>query len=248
MNKKNHIIIIGWDDFAERVAKQIMIAGKAVTVVSDKKTTLESFNNDKSIENIDVIFTDYYDFKKIETANVEEALAVLINLENDTEKLKYVIPFNKYFKKQQIVVPINDANLKETFTNVGVTYPLSKNEIAAKMTSGFLFEKDVALYFEDLLASAEDESDYDIQQYKVLRENPLCHIKYGDAFKQLRNEYSAILIGLSQCDGITEKRSLLKNPPDETIINEGDYLILILNGKTADQLQKVFKVDEGAVL
>lgn len=73
-------------------------------------------------------------------------------------------------------------------------------------------------------------------------------MKYGNAFRQLRNEYNAILIGLSQCKKTSSKRLLLKNPPDNTLINEGDYLILIVNGKTANKLQEVFMIDEGVIL
>ena len=241
MKQKTHIIIIGWDEFAEMVARQIIIAGKIVRVISDKEPT-------NSIDGVNFICTEFNDFKEIERADVNGAIAVLINLADDTEKLKYVIQFRKYFKNKKAVVPINDASLKETFCNIGVQYPLSKNEIAAKIISSFLFEKDVALFCQDLIASAEDELDYDLQQYKILKGTPFCDMEYGDAFKQLRNDYNVILMGLSQCDKDPSKRILLKNPSNETLIKEGDYLIMLVNGHSAKDIKNVCMIDEGVVL
>ena len=245
MNKTKHIIIIGWNNFAKQISEQIIIAGKEVIVISDIKIDINPFDNQEYNKQLNVIYTEFNDFEKINEANVESALAILINLESDTEKLKYVIQFNKYFSNKQTVVPINDANLKGTFYNAGVRYPLSNNEIAAKIISSFLFERDVAVYFEDLIASAESEDDYDIQQYLVLEKNPYCNVNYGDAFVELREKYNAVLIGLAKP---SEKQRLLKNPPNNTVICEGDYLILILNGDTSDLLEEVFMIEEGAVL
>ena len=249
MRNQGHVVIIGLDDFALQVAKQIVTAGKSVVLVSNEKSSIDHHTeNNFTTDELSILQSEYNDFPKIEEAGVNDALAVLINLQKDTEKLKYVIQFNKYFKSKQTVVPINDASLKETFSNVGVRYPLSKNEIAAKVISSFLFEKDVALYCKDLIASAEDESDYDIQQYMVLKVNPFCGMKYGEAFENLRNEYNAVLIGLSKCSQTPLKRALLKNPSASTLIDEGDYLIVVLNGESADKLKTACEVDEGVVL
>ena len=249
MPDKSHIIIIGWNDFSMQVATQVLNADKRVVVISDRENpdhkTMAGF-----VSRGDLLFfgCGYYDFEKIKDADVEHALAVLINLETDTEKLKYVIPFNKHFGKKETVVPINNANLKETFSKAGVRYPLSKNELAGKILSGFLFEKDVAVYCKDLLSSAETDDAYDVQQFYITADSPLRNKTFGQAFRELREDFNTVLIGIEKAATSTQKATLLKNPPSQTPVNEGDYIIVILDGNSADKISQYLSVTEGVQL
>jgi voltage-gated potassium channel len=247
MNNKQYVVIIGWDDFANNIAKQILNAGKSILIISDNKNTIAAINSRKqNIEQIKTKFIEYNNFIEIEKVDLENSLAVLINLKDDIDKLSLTINLKRHFNIPKLIVPIDHAHLKNTFSNAGVQYPISKDEFAAKMVSSYLFEYDVALYLEDILASAVDDSDYDIQQYKVLQDNPYCGMDYVSAFKDLKIKYNVVLIGLSKYNN--GNRTLLKNPPDSTKIQEDDYLIVIVNGKNAKELISVFNIEEGFFL
>lgn len=44
---------------------------------------------------------------------------------------------------------------------------------------------------------------------------------------------------------VNGERQILKLPPDDTVINEHDYVILITNGDSTAKISQDFKVKEG---
>ncbi len=240
---ENHVVIIRWDRFAKFVATQIINAGKRICVVTRDPANREVIAAEFADEQIDVLCFDYENLDNLRKAGIEKCSMALINLAEDTEKLIYILKLKRAFPDVQIVAPIENPNLKDTFMHAGVVHPLSKDEIVSKLFASYLFEKDVAAYVNDLLSTAVDENDYDIQQYRVIAKNPLAGKSYGEAFVKLKKEYNAVLIGMTKVNG--KARNLLKNPPDETIIELNDYLIIILNGKTAQGVEEVFGIEEG---
>ena len=138
---------------------------------------------------------------------------------------------------------LDNANLKQTFINAGVTYAISKNEISSKLLASYMYEPDVATYSEDILSFAHAEEDFDIKQYKVLESNPLIGKTYDEAFYLLKKQYNTILIGMSRQ---TESgRHLFKNPIEPLPIRKDDYLIMITDGRSFNQIREVFGTEEG---
>jgi voltage-gated potassium channel len=192
-----------------------------------------------------VLFTDFNNFEGMTKSNIKKAAIVFINLADDTQKLVYLLNLKKHFGNLKFIVTLDNTNLKDTFHSAGVSYVLSKNEIAAKMVASYIFEPDVAAYNADLLASSKTEFDLDIQEYRVTAKNPYLGKSFGQAFLQAKKELNSILIGISK--QIDKKRKLFKNPPDSTIINKGDYLILITDGKSEKRISKAFGIQEGVL-
>ena len=163
----------------------------------------------------------------LDKVNIADSSIVYINFENDTDKLVHVLNLKKKYTNLKYIVTLDNTNLKETFLSAGVTYTVSKNEITSKLLASYIFEPDVARYSEDILSFAEHEDDFDIKEFRITKENRYKGKKYGDTFFQLKDKFF-ILIGLARIEaGI---RVLMKNPPNETIVEEQDYLIMIMNG------------------
>ncbi len=116
------------------------------------------------------------------------------------------------------------------FSRAGLTFILSKNEIAAKLVGSYIFEPDMANYTSDLLSSAQSEgdTDYDIQQYEVRANNPYLNKSFGEAFLSLKTELNVILIGIARME--EGKPKLHKVPDDDFMIREKDHLIMSLTG------------------
>lgn len=245
----NHVVIIGWDQFVRFLAHQLIHAEKEVVAVTDKVSNIESMNRIFDTPYFVPIYEDLRNYDEvIKATNMNNAGVVLLNLADDTDKLVYVINLKKHLKaSMKFIVPLDRSNLKDTFKNAGVTYPLSKDEIVSKMVASYLFETDVALYNEDLLATAKHETDHDIKQFRVTKDNPFFQKTYIDAFKDLKKKYNSILLGMAKKDLSSGSSKLLKNPPDNTQIQENDYLIMIVNGNSLRKVKEVFNVKEGSI-
>jgi voltage-gated potassium channel len=240
----NFVVMVGWDKFAALITDQLIEADRQVVALTDDPKIVERVNSAYDPRQVMAIEMDVLNFENIRKIPMDRAFGVYVNLASDRERLIYIFKLRKHFTDLSIISPVVNPKLKESFSLHQQIFPLSRDEISAKIFASHLFERDVATYLNELLSPAVTEEDHDLQQYRVLPENPLCNEMYGDAFIKLKKEYNAVLIGLSK--RTRQGHQLRKNPPDETLIQEGDYLIVLVNGKAARQLEQAWGVSEGA--
>ncbi len=240
---ENHTVIIGWGDFGHMVADQIVKAGNELAVITNQKEQVDVIRSSFDGKNVFVLYTEYNILDNLKKANVAEASSVFLNFDDDTEALVYFINLRRQFPKPKYVVSVNNSALKQTFITAGVTFAVSKNEIASKLVASYIFEPDVAYITEDLMSTAINEFDYDILEYKVVEGNPFIGKSYLNVFVELKRDFNSVVIGISRCkDGHYQ---LLYNPKRSLKINIDDYMIIIANGLGKKKIEKAFKVGEG---
>lgn len=236
---KNHIVIIGYDRFSSHIIRQIIPSGRKVAVVTNKKDDLELIKNTFSSKDVFVLFSDYENFEQLEKVNIRESSKVLVQFDNDTDMLVYVLHLKSQYHCLNIVVSLDNPSLKKPFLSAGVLHAVSKEEIAAKLVASYIFEPEVAELTEDIMSSATSQFDFDIMEFKVLEGNPYLGKDYQFIFHDLKDKYNGILLGIYK-DG-----ELYKNPTSNLIVSENDYLVLIANGDTKSLIEKAFKVLQG---
>lgn len=242
---KDHAVIIGWNDFGRLVLEQLQGVGKKAAIVTNNKSDID-FIKEQEAKDVFVLYTDFNNMEFLRKANIEESQIVFINLNNDTEKLVYILNMKKYFPSLEYVVTLDNGDLKNTFISAGVTNTISKHEIASKLLASYMFEPDVASFSESMMSYTKGEGDYDIKQFLVTASNPYLGKPYQEAFFDLKRRYNAVLIGITKRDKFGNKR-LIKNPLGDLKISQGDYIIMIINGKAHQLLTKVFNVSEGYI-
>ncbi len=242
----NHVVIVGWNDFGWHVVDQLVGVGKRVAVVTPVRDEVDLIREKYNSKNVFVLFSDFNNTELLKKSNIHEATMVFINIEDDTEKLVYVLNLKKVFPETEFVVTLENADLKNTFMSAGVSNTISTKEISSKLLASYMFEPDVASYSESILSYAKSDGDYDIKQFLVVQQNPYVGKPYQECFFDLKRKYNAVLIGITKRDKYGKKK-LIKNPLGDLKISPGDYLIIILNGKAFKLLRKVFGVEEGYI-
>jgi len=238
-----HTIIVGWNTFGRAVTDQLVGAGKKVAIITNIKNDVDMIYEKYSKKDVFVLYADPNNFEFLKKANIQDSSIVFINLEDDTQKLVYILNMKKYFEGLKYVVTLDNANLKNSFFSAGVTHTISKHEISSKLLASYIFEPDVAAYSEDIMSYANSDEDHDIKQFKVVEQNPYLNKFYNHAFMDLKKQYNCVLIGISKRkDG---KMTLIKNPEEDITVELGDYLIMIMNGKSLKTLNEVFNTEEG---
>lgn len=240
---RNHVVMIGWNDFGQSVISHLVAAGKQVAVITKDRPSIDIIREYYANGQVYTLFSDYNNYELLEKANIKDASIVFINFNDDTEKLVYIINIKKHFKDLNYVVTLDNGNLKNTFQHAGVTYAISKNEISSKLLASYIYEPDVALFSEEILAYAHEEDEYDMKQVMVKEDNPYAGVFYEKAFFDLKKMYNVVLIGLVRMN--EGSRKLIKNPEGNVKINAGDYLLLLLDRKGVDRLKKLFSIEEG---
>ena len=240
---KNHVVMVGWNDFGQSVISHLIGAGKQVAVITKDRSSIDIIREYYNADQVYILYSDYNNFDLLEKANIRMASIVFINFNDDTEKLVYIINIKKNFSDLNYVVTLDNGNLKSTFQHAGVTYAISKNEISSKLLASYIYEPDVAIFSEELLAYAHDEDEYDMKQIVVKQDNPYAGVFYEKAFFDLKKLYNVVLIGLVKMQ--EGSRKLMRNPVGSTKIEAGDYLILLIDKKGVDRLKKLFHIEEG---
>lgn len=239
----DHVVMIGWNDFGQSVISHLIGAGRKVAVVTKDRASIDIIREYYTTDQVYTLFSDYNNFELLEKAQIKKASIIFINLNDDTEKLVYIINIKKHYDSLNYVVTLDNGNLKSTFHNAGVTYAISKNEISSKLLASYIYEPDVALFSEEIIAYAHEQDDYDMKQFYVAADNPLRGMYYETAFFDLKKQCNVVLIGIvKEKDG---QRKLLKNPESNVTIESGDYLVMLMNGKGMDRLKRVFHIEEG---
>jgi K+ transport systems, NAD-binding component len=240
---KNHVVIIGWNDFGASVISHLIAAGRSVAVITKDRASIDIIREFYDTRKVYTLYSDYNNFETLEKSNIRDASIVFVNLNDDTEKLVYVINLKKVFTNLNYVVTLDNGNLKSTFQNAGVTYAISKNEISSKLLASYIYEPDVAIFSEELIAYAHEDHEYDMKQLKVRGNNPFAGVFYEKAFFDLKKNYNVVLIGIVKMTN--GQRQLMKNPEGSVKIEDGDYLIIMMDRKGEDRLKKHFRDGEG---
>ena len=240
---ENHIVVIGWNDFSRLVIDELVHAKKSVVIILDDLNKLELVKDLYHNHSFFALYSDFNNFDLIEKTNMRKASKVFVNLEDDTKKLVYVLNLKKCFGDLDIVVTLENSDLKDTFNMAGIKSVLPKNNLVSKLVASYIFEPDVAAYNEDLITSTKKDSDMDIQEYRVLSDNPYNGSDYHDLFFKLKEKYNAILLGVARTEN--GGRLMIKNPTEKVTIKTDDYLILIVNGASEKEIQDDFAIHEG---
>ena len=239
----NHAVIIGWSEFGQSVVSTLVAAGRQVAVITKDRSSISIIHEFYPDQQVFTLFSDYNNFELLEKVNLKESSIVFINLSDDTEKLVYIINIRKHYPNLNYVVTLDNGNLKSTFANAGCTYAISKNEISSKLLASYIYEPDVAILSEELIAYAHEDHEYDMKEFLIKEGNPLIGTPYEKAFFDLKKQTNVILFGLVRVD--EGHRRLYKNPETGLVIKDQDYLIMLMDRNGLDRLKKVFRIDEG---
>jgi len=244
---ENHVVIVGWSPFAETVMEQLIAAGRRVAIITEHQDQVDLIHEKFDDAPVFVLFTDLDNVERFEKANVREARGVFVNLASDTDSLITIINLKRQFGDRNYIASIENDDLRHTFLTAGATHVLFRDGIAAKLTASYIFEPDVAEFSTDLLGSSGVQEDYDIRQYYVRDEHRYSGQTYGEVMADLRERYACLPIGLHKTNGSVADGDgeLVKLPSNDTRVEAGDYVLLILDGSRGDALRDLFGVDEG---
>jgi voltage-gated potassium channel len=240
---EDHIVVIGWTQFGKTVIDQLIKAGRKVAIVTRNREYIDLLKELYQERTLFVLYSDYENFELLEKVNIRKSNTVFINLSDDTEKLVYILNLKKEYEGLNYTVTLENSNLKQTFLSAGVTHAISQNEIASRLLASYMFEPDVALFSEEILAYPTNDEEYDIKQFKVMESNPYIGQEYDKVFFELKKSENVILMGLVRIQ--EGKRVLYKNPSENFKIETDDYLIMLMNQRTQKTIKKLFGLEEG---
>lgn len=243
-NMKNHLVIIGWNDFSRQLAAKIIEAGRQVAIVTNDKQDVDLIRRRWDKNEAFVLFSAFDDYDSYRKVNIEQSKMLFVNMDSDSRELVLILNLKEKYKGLEFIVLLDENDLQGTFRAAGVTYVLSKNEISSRMLASYVFEPAVADFTADLISTAVDEKDaddFDLQQFIVNSKNRFLGKVYSELFAFFSDsEHSAMPVGLKKKSG-----ELLKIPKKNATIEEGDYVIFVTNSLAGKYVSEIFGVEQG---
>lgn len=242
-NFENHIIIIGWNNFAKNILDILINVGKKVAIILDSKEDIDKIYSSYKESDVFCLLTELNNYDSFVKANIAQAQTVFVNLNDDTEKLIATLNIKRKFNHQNIIVLLDNPNLKETFESAGVTFVISKEEISSQLLASYIFEPFVAMFNTDILSKAENSEDFDVQQYKIKPGNIFIGKNCEEIDTEIKKNTRAALVAISKKDN--DGYELIKLPGKEVAAKADDYLIFIVNSDSQKYLETIFGTQQG---
>lgn len=230
-----HIVIFGWSDATARIVEQIRVLGRQIVIVTHKREHIDTIH-DRFSCSVFPLYAEFDDVSLLKHANLRDADRALLNIDSDTDTLIHLLNLRKEFPDVEFVVAAQNEELDDTFRSAGVSKVVNSHSNAAHLIASVIFEPDVAAFAQDLITTAQDDSDHDLQQYTIEPESPVANRSYGEAFRSLYESRRVVPIGVSKPED--EEEGLLKLPDDDVTLQAGDVLIVIAAGTDVTPLEE----------
>lgn len=238
-----HLVIFGWNASTARIIEQVRTLDRRIVVVTHDRSSVETIH-DRFSDAVFPLYAEFDDTALLNRINLPQADRALLNIDSDTDTLIHLLNLRKHFPDVDFVVAAQNEELRQTFRNAGVAKVVSSTANAAHLIASVIFEPDVATFAQDLITTAHDASDHDLQEYLVEADTRAAGTAYGELFRSLYEDHRLVPIGLSTPDG--EDRRLQKLPADDVTVTAGDILILIANGDAPEPLQREWGLVHGS--
>jgi len=243
VNISGHTVLFGLNKFSSQVLAEILPIGKQVVVASNNKDDLDVlFDKYRNSKNLFLFHCDYDNYSELEKININSSKCIYASFPDDSETLVHVLNLQSKFEGVKIIVNLNKPFLKDTFTNAGVMFSISQEEIASKLIASYIFEPNAATITEDLMTSTDAAGTVDIQEYAIVEGNPLVNISYNESFQLLKQKYNSVLLGIFK----NSTQELLKNPEKDVVVELNDRLVFLADSHKTEIIEKDFGIKQGA--
>jgi voltage-gated potassium channel len=240
----HHYIVIGWNEIARTVVKEMIAAGfRVAALVDDERQITEMRSVFTDPKTFFVTFGLAEDDASFTRVNLREATGAILLIEDDTKTLITVLELKRLNPALKITAYIRNSQLRKTVENAGVSYVISPNELVGRMIASATFEPDVSAFLEDLLSTTTADDDLDIQEYQLIGSHELVGRAFGEAASTIETKTAARLLSYSRRSEGTWKIASALAGNDS--LQPNDYLIVLADHRAATSLATYLGVDQG---
>jgi voltage-gated potassium channel len=232
---KKHIIVIGYDNFARLIIENLISEKEFVVLITNEKSDLEeAYEKYHQSKYFFALLSEYDDFERLKLVNFSESHVVYLNLQTDSDNILCILNLKNEYKHLKYLVTLNDIKLKKPFESAGVNYIISKEDIASKLISSYIFEEHAADFNLDIMSSSKNNFDFDTMQFLVESNNIYLNKTYKYFFDDIRTKGKILPVG------INKNGNSIKLPDDDVLIELGNYLLVIGNMDAKEYLESIF--------
>ena len=227
---KEFYIICGYENIAKEVVSQLSKNNNLIILDEDKKRIEEAQKDGFTALNYNSGSVESY--QKLHIDMNKQVKAILCLGESDVQNVYTALTIRSFNKDIFILSLLIENKNRKKLTFAGVDEIVYSKELVGLIANEFIGQP---VAFEVIHALRSQYSNVDIEEILITSRVLLSFTTIED----LQNsEYRLILLGIYK----KEENIFLFNPSGSTLLNEGDYLVLIGNTMFIQEYDKHLKI------
>lgn len=205
MKKKDHIVIIGWNEASKECLDEL----RANNIKEDVVIVSES-----SVYGHDYVMGELDDKEVLNKAGIDKAKYVIISTNDDSKTILITLIVRQLNPRATIIVKcIKDDNF-DLLKHSGADFVILSEGFAGRLMASSIFESSVVMFFEDTSTCKYGSDIFEIKWDGG-------DTKFIDIFVNLKNDKNLTIIGILR-DG-----ELITNPKSDFMVKKDDVLVAI---------------------
>ncbi len=225
---KNHVILCGCGQMGECALKELLIRGTKVVVIDNNSETLERLahykipiiQNDATLENV------------LENAGIKSAYGLIASLPDDADNLFLTLTAREMVHELFIIARASNSKIGKKLKRAGANKIILANEVSGRHMANIILSPE-AMNFVDKITGLRNRQ-FGLREIILTNECGWTGKSIAEA--NLRANTGLNILAVRQGN-----EELLINPTPQTILNEGDLLIVFGPIDAAEKLNVKFK-------
>ncbi len=213
--QQDHYIVCGYGRVGRSVAEELSAQGKSLVVVEMENEHVRHCADD----GFAVVHGDATDSEVLEEAGIEKAAGLVSALRSDADNLYVVLSARVIRPDILLVARADQPEAEEKLLLVGADRVISPHHIAGKRMANLMIRPGACDFLDAAVSSNLPE--YQLTELDVMEGTPLC----GKSIRgtRLREKTGVTILSIRK----KGQEAFNPNPSPDTMIKEGDILILI---------------------
>jgi voltage-gated potassium channel len=213
--QEDHYIVCGYGRVGRSVAEELSAQGKSLVVVEMESEHVRQCTDD----GFAVVHGDATDSDILEEAGIEKAAGLVSALRSDADNLYVVLSARVIRPDILLVARADQPEAEEKLMLVGADRVISPHHIAGKRMANLMIRPGACDFLDAAVSSNLPE--YQLTELNVVAGMPLCSKSIRGT--RLREKTGLTILSIRK----KGQETFNPNPSPDTMIEEGDILILI---------------------
>ena len=220
---ESHYIICGYGRMGTKIAQELKKRKKTFVILEKNIDTSEH------LEDYQYIAGDATEDENLIKAGIHKAKGLVSVLSSDIANTFTTLSARGLNPSLKIIARAEEESSKEKLIKAGANRVVLPYEIGGYRITQALLRPTVVDFIDEVFSRSD--LGLEIEEVKINKDSILIGKSIADS--KIRSDYNAIIVGIYRITG-----KLIYNPGSETMIEEGDDLIVIDERERLDKLQE----------
>jgi len=228
---KDHYIICGAGQTGIHVIREMLHANKSLVVIESHLPVIAAIKEE--FKNLLIIVGDATSDQVLDEANIQNALGIVVALANDKDNLFLTLSSRLRNPQLKIVSKAVELSLIDKLKIAGADYVVSPNFIGGIRIASEMLHPHVSNFLDNIFR----ESNKTIGLGEVIVGNSSNCINKSLADMNIFKNCQLNIIAYAKK---SNPQDYIYNPPQETVVEEGDILIFIGTNHQQEKMNELF--------